>query len=768
MSITIGIGKNLKITPSTQHAIPFYSQALFWLDGTFFQSGADYYFEDKTHQGRHFLITGIDFSANYFPYKSAATISAPIGDTVLIAADINNFLYDLLGNPNQIPVVSLFQDIDYENKLFCRHVNQVIDVNGVEIQEPYIIDIVLYKIVLSGIDLTRAYEYYGATSFTDSQYWVDPDGSDVLGTGTKANPWATVAKAVATVNDGKTIYVKSNPNYPGTAGLNYIYDQKNNLIFGIGRAYTKGTAANYGFRIDNILVTSVKRIMINPPNAATYAFLSVQTAINTIYEFILIDSVSASYGGLFGFLIFKNSVLKGNYTTGIWHNNANNATIETCIFSGTCAGTILNMQAAAEYHIYNSKFTASCQACINIGSSATLTIVKGCTFNSVATQRMIRQFTNNSAQIIYNIFNVRTGVGAVYDASGGGATMTLVKNNKIDNTLNGIIATLVKGVNTGLQFEGNIIDSASHILTLNSEIDLSVTIHGSYGGGKILNNKIFSKKSSGYHIKIGGETSGVGNNDFTNNEINGNYIQGFDPTGGGAAQTTHGLFIGFQSNGIVKYNNIIGSEYGSVIKGTTGINGAIISYNIFRETKRGIYIKGQQAALIYNNTIICKSLTMAYGIDLSDNIGGDNPDNCEIKNNLVIALGTGNNYMIRNSLTFAAGSNVIDHNFYYCPNGTMLFNEAGTDKSWAEWQALGFDTNSMVLNTAQFISLFNNFDNNDFSLKLGCIAIGAGESLGAAYDDGLDELTDWGNNNTVPSIITKQQAAAWDIGAYIH
>ena len=76
-----------------------------------------------------------DFNDNWtkgFPYKSAATISAPVGDAVLIAADINNFLYDAGGTPNEIAVVSLFQNIDYEDKLFCRHREQKVTTISIE------------------------------------------------------------------------------------------------------------------------------------------------------------------------------------------------------------------------------------------------------------------------------------------------------------------------------------------------------------------------------------------------------------------------------------------------------------------------------------------------------------------------------------------------------------------------------------------------------------------------------------------------------------
>ena len=111
----LGLGYGLsRGTKSVNYRIPpFKSDALFILNGIIITIGGNKYFKDKTNNGRNFLITGYDFDSTWtigMPYKSAATISAPAADATLIAADINSFLYTA-GTPNQIPVVSLFQDI---------------------------------------------------------------------------------------------------------------------------------------------------------------------------------------------------------------------------------------------------------------------------------------------------------------------------------------------------------------------------------------------------------------------------------------------------------------------------------------------------------------------------------------------------------------------------------------------------------------------------------------------------------------------------------
>lgn len=178
------------------------TRSLFFLDGSIKTVGENKYFTDKSINGRDFLITGYDFNNDWtvgFPYKSAATISAPAGDAALIAADINNFLYDAGGTPNQISVVSLFQDIDYEHKIFCLHSPQTFRDNGTELFEPRVLSIYMATDVLAGADLTTAQTYFGVpTENTTTMVWLAADGNDTTGNGSKATPYRTLDKIKAT------------------------------------------------------------------------------------------------------------------------------------------------------------------------------------------------------------------------------------------------------------------------------------------------------------------------------------------------------------------------------------------------------------------------------------------------------------------------------------------------------------------------------------------------------------------------------------------
>ena len=222
-SIGIGIG----INSGGAAGVPFASDAFAIYDGTIIYSAPNYYFVDKK-SGKNLLITGYDFDTTWlkgFPYKSDATISSPAGDAAFIAIDLNNYWYASNGTPNQIPVISLFQDIDYEHKFFFKHLAQELDVNGVETFEPRVSEWVIYNNVKTGADLTKCQTYFVVPVENPNAKWVTKAGNDSTGTGTKAAPFLTIMKAYKTVVSGSEIYVKTGvftEEYNNTS-LRYMY-----------------------------------------------------------------------------------------------------------------------------------------------------------------------------------------------------------------------------------------------------------------------------------------------------------------------------------------------------------------------------------------------------------------------------------------------------------------------------------------------------------------------------------------------------------------
>jgi len=98
-----------------------------------------------------------------------------------------------------------------------------------------------------------------------------------------------------------------------------------------------------------------------------------------------------------------------------------------------------------------------------------------------------------------------------------------------------------------------------------------------------------------------------------------------------------------------------------------------------------------------------------------------------------------------------------DNNCYHDSRGGNAFNYNGVALNWAGWlAACGQDTHSINVDP-----LFTDPVNSDFTLQVSSPCINAGEDLGAGYDYALDPSSVW-----VSGVITRQQNADWDIGAY--
>lgn len=246
-------------------------QSLFYMDGTIIDDGGTKYFEDKSANGRDFLITSYDFDVAWttgFPYKSIATISAPAADAALIAADINNFLYDAGGTPNQIPVVSLFQDIDYEHKIFCKHEVQVVDSDDIETYEPRVSRVFMASDVLTGATLTQAQTYFGVPSEnTTTMAWVATTGNDSTGNGSKATPYKTLDKIKATA---KTVVYLRSGSYTTAAQSTFAGNEL--TIIGTGLSSIIVHAVAYVFTVNRNL--NIYHCNIDGTAATSYPFLT--------------------------------------------------------------------------------------------------------------------------------------------------------------------------------------------------------------------------------------------------------------------------------------------------------------------------------------------------------------------------------------------------------------------------------------------------------------------------------------------------------------
>jgi len=731
MSILIGIGKNLRITPSGGFVIPapFSEDILFFLNGDIITIGADKYFEDKTTNGRNFLITNYDFNVNWtvgFPYKSAATISAPAGDAVLIAADVNNYLYDIGGTPNQIYVTVLYQDIDYKNKLFCRHAAQVLDDEDNQIYEPRVLEIVLYNTVKTGADLITCQTYYGVPAEDGAAKYVDTvngnDGAD----GSKVTPYKTLTQALTTATT--VIYMMTGETDMGAAAKTVNKNVQGIGLHKITNLHT--TAANWTVSGTE---TYVKGLYFASGYGPILAFATANTIIQSCYF-----EGHTSYGIMFYYTVnISNCIIKGTIATKTNYDNAN-ITITNCLYNasgaskrfvdankvGTTITTKYNKANSANYGIYGASRVLG--NIVSYGNTGNWDHYIGC----ASTPSVISKHDNLIATSYY--INCTANIAGDVD-----------------------IYKLIVSCN-----------SASEIIALKGNdltIEKSLFIQ-SGGGGHFdlvaavnpavwhVSGSVFvSKNTSGGPLSFGDSSFGTVNNGsgyFKNNLVLGNGLYVETPT------SSHGVANWGNDNFEIANNFIDGWALPIVQKGPGhAIPNSSVHHNIIKNG--ALTLKGMQELRMYNNIFFINN--NKYNHNSEEYSPGVNSINNVFKNNILIS-NYDYNFHLDTDQTI-----ICDYNIYYNPTGNMKLGQ-----TFAQWQLTGQDVNSLFLTLEQLAGLLNDPDNDIFSLKVGSVAIGIGEDLGASFDDGLDEATDWGSETELTAVVTKQQGANWDIGAYIH
>jgi hypothetical protein len=782
----IGIGIGIGFGSAGRWSSYWTNRSLFFLDGTIITVGESKYFKDRSSAARNFLITDYDFDSTWtkgFPYKSAATISAPAADAALIAADINNFLYDSDGTPNQIPVVSLFQDIDYEHKIFCKHVVQITDTNEVEMYEPRVLEIFMTVAALSSIDLIKAQTYFNVpVEVVNNVAWIDTvAGVDATGNGTKALPYKTFAKALTMVTDTGTIYLKTGDlalTCLLTKGISIIGTGYSlNSLTGTGTCFwcsntgtspliIKGIVCNggaaIGIRLDanagNVLLQSNK-ITANSVvygttvngavgYAAKYNVLTGQHFIN--FNNVILDT---NYIGsfavpvrLYANLVSKNNLYKGT-SSRLIQRHANTTSI-LLLGDNLANGSLFVDQAIAT----ETTVTVNrCRANLTTGSFISL-VDAASKVTFLITNNIINQTGNanlnivialgNSVTIDNNIITGLRGYIARVTALTEGKELTVSNNICKSNYGQVILAT-----DYTASIYNNIIISeteGSKILCTSVKYDnISVLIH---------NNYMVTKAGTGPFVLIGTEYSTAIDGRLNGSKVYNNRFSGPGDWGNDPG-ALHGLFTWNQAVEWC-YNYLSGSFLGYVFKSNGGTFVNKIHHNLIENCGASFTIKGIKGTLIYNNTNLDSG-----GYDgLSESVVGVEGDSgsSKVKNNIIVDLFS-TYAQIQIAVNNFTGCE-FNKNVYYNPNAANARHAVVEDITYTieEWQAILQDLNSIIQNP--------NLDSNlnpetPFT---------TGEDLGVAYDDGLDASTTWGNENTVPVVVTKQQGENWDIGAYVH
>ena len=273
-----------------------------------------------------------------------------------------------------------------------------------------------------------------------------------------------------------------------------------------------------------------------------------------------------------------------------------------------------------------------------------------------------------------------------------------------------------------------------------------------------LNNSITSVNASGYMLQAGDECPMA-----TNNNLDGAVITGNKLTWNGTDQAsiTHGMFLGYNINYTVRYNYLDKTPYGILFKSGTdaGSNmnyssGYGASYNIVRNSKLSLRMKGINGVQVYNNTFYSSQNSGAI-ILIDANHDRTQPaasTGAKIKNNIFYTV----HQMYNISIESGCLSNFeSDYNVFYCESGTPMFTVGGSSKTFSEWQAMGYDQHSVVVNPN-----FNNTTSFVPSARLDY-----GTTLGTAWQAGMSTTAAW-VAGTAPS--TTNQNGKWQVGAIIY
>jgi len=270
------------------------------------------------------------------------------------------------------------------------------------------------------------------------------------------------------------------------------------------------------------------------------------------------------------------------------------------------------------------------------------------------------------------------------------------------------------------------------------------------------NNSITSVNRYGYLLLAGDEVPGANNNNLDGAVITGNVI-----TWNGTPMIgiiPHGIFTGYNINVKVKYNYVNKVPMAIIRKsnGMTDVSGAV-AYNIVKDPGIGVVIKGMNGVRIYNNTFyssLTTSQTNRALIDIYENPSvtpAGSATGTKIFNNIFYTKNNIKNISIAAACRQGFQS---DYNIFYCESGTPTFSVDGSLKTFAEWQALGYDTHSRVINP--------NF--KDFVNFVPAARLDYGTDLGATWAEGLAVTAKWGTTNPE----TAMQNGTWQVGAMIY
>jgi hypothetical protein len=324
-----------------------------------------------------------------------------------------------------------------------------------------------------------------------------------------------------------------------------------------------------------------------------------------------------------------------------------------------------------------------------------------------------------------------------------------------------ILIVLFAAINSSLLF--------GQTTLINEGIIVNNSLTGDWGGVNIpravptsvtyRNNSITSVNSSGYMLQAGDESPLSSNNNLNGEVITGNRLNwtgSYDP-----AIITHGLFAGYNTNSIIKYNYLQNVPYGIIFKSGTdaGVNMTFTSggcaYNIWKNGKFAGRVKGINGVKFYNNTFYSGDGTGWYLLLITANMDRTVPSpstGTKVFNNIFFS--TIQIPMIKIESGCLTGFE-SDYNIYWCSAGEPTFNIDGATVTWAQWRGRGYDAHSKIVNP-DFINTTDLVPKSRLDF---------GVNLGTDWQAGLSTAATWvvGSSPT-----TSNQNGTWQVGARVY
>jgi hypothetical protein len=269
------------------------------------------------------------------------------------------------------------------------------------------------------------------------------------------------------------------------------------------------------------------------------------------------------------------------------------------------------------------------------------------------------------------------------------------------------------------------------------------------------NNSITAVNRVGYMLQAGDEAPSITSNNLDGANITGNKLVW---NGSDMEVITHGIFTGHNSNVTIKYNYLDHVPMGIIRKSGNNMTntGGGVAYNIVKGGAVAMVVKGMSNVNIFNNTFYSdrtNTQTWRPLLQIYENTDGG-------RNSAAHGMKIYNNIFYTKYRTFVITIDnesltglECDYNVYWSDAGPPVFNVGGIDKTFEEWQLMGYDLHSKVVNP-QFVNLINFVPEAKLDF---------GKNLGPEWSNGLSAKAIWGTNDPV----TTAQNENWQIGAVV-